>query len=101
MSRVLLDTPAYSAFLRGHPGVIEILRSGLRTRSFSPPLSLANCAPVLRAAHTVAGTNTNDPPIPTNDIWIAASAMELGAAVLTTDAHFRRISHILVIFHDP
>ena len=34
-------------------------------------------------------------PIPTNDIWIAASAMQYGGRVLTTDAHFRRIPHIL------
>ena len=30
-------------------------------------------------------------PIPTNDLWIAASAMEHGAAVLTLDAHFAHI----------
>jgi tRNA(fMet)-specific endonuclease VapC len=27
-------------------------------------------------------------PIPTNDLWIAASALEHGAALLTLDAHF-------------
>lgn len=30
-------------------------------------------------------------PIPTNDLWIAASALEHGAALLTLDAHFRSI----------
>ena len=30
-------------------------------------------------------------PIPTNDLWIAASAMEHGAALLTRDAHFSHI----------
>jgi tRNA(fMet)-specific endonuclease VapC len=30
-------------------------------------------------------------PIPTNDLWIAASAMEHGAALLTRDAHFSQI----------
>lgn len=30
-------------------------------------------------------------PIPTNDLWIAASALEHGAAVLTRDAHFAQI----------
>ena len=30
-------------------------------------------------------------PIPTNDLWIAASALEHGAALLTRDAHFSRI----------
>lgn len=30
----------------------------------------------------------NGTPIPTNDIWIAASAIEHGAAVLSGDGHF-------------
>jgi predicted nucleic acid-binding protein len=30
-------------------------------------------------------------PIPTNDLWIAASALEQGAALLTRDAHFAHI----------
>jgi tRNA(fMet)-specific endonuclease VapC len=34
-------------------------------------------------------------PIPTNDIWIAASAMQHGGRVLTTDAHFQRIPQIM------
>ncbi len=35
-------------------------------------------------------------PIPTNDIWIGASAMEHGAAVATADAHFTSIDGLLV-----
>lgn len=34
-------------------------------------------------------------PIPTNDIWIAASAMEHGLIVVTTDTHFSRIPQII------
>lgn len=30
-------------------------------------------------------------PIPTNDLWIAASALEHGAALLTRDTHFGHI----------
>jgi tRNA(fMet)-specific endonuclease VapC len=33
-------------------------------------------------------------PLPTNDLWIAASAMELGLTVVTFDAHFREIPQI-------
>jgi tRNA(fMet)-specific endonuclease VapC len=36
-------------------------------------------------------------PIPTNDIWIAASAMENGAAVVTQDGHFSKIKGIILI----
>jgi predicted nucleic acid-binding protein len=35
-------------------------------------------------------------PIPTNDLWIAASAMQHGLAILTTDAHFRHVVQVLV-----
>ena len=38
-------------------------------------------------------------PIPTNDIWIAASSMEHGIAVLTVDTHFQRIPQILTVHH--
>ena len=34
-------------------------------------------------------------PIPTNDIWIAAQAMEHGAELITTDAHFNKISGLV------
>jgi predicted nucleic acid-binding protein len=30
-------------------------------------------------------------PIPTNDLWIAASSLEHGAALLTFDVHFKNI----------
>jgi len=30
-------------------------------------------------------------PIPTNDIWIAAQAMEYGAELITSDQHFQRV----------
>jgi tRNA(fMet)-specific endonuclease VapC len=40
----------------------------------------------------------NGRPLPTNDIWIAASAMQHGARVLTTDEHFLSIPHVLTAF---
>lgn len=35
-------------------------------------------------------------PIPTNDIWIAAQAMENGAVLVTYDRHFREIAGLRV-----
>jgi len=35
-------------------------------------------------------------PIPTNDMWIAASAMQHGAAVCTQDGHFRNVPGLMV-----
>lgn len=37
----------------------------------------------------------NGTPIPTNDIWIAASAMQNGLCLLTTDRHFAILPQIL------
>ena len=34
-------------------------------------------------------------PVPTNDLWIAASAMQYGLRLLTLDSHFRKIPQIL------
>jgi tRNA(fMet)-specific endonuclease VapC len=35
-------------------------------------------------------------PIPSNDLWIAASALEHGAALLTRDAHFAQIEGLRI-----
>lgn len=38
-----------------------------------------------------SGLRRKGQPIPSNDLWIAASALEHGAALLTRDAHFAQI----------
>lgn len=38
-----------------------------------------------------AGLRRKGQPIPSNDLWIAASALEHGAALLTRDAHFGHV----------
>ena len=36
-------------------------------------------------------------PMPQNDIWIAAAALEHGADLMTTDGHFRHVPLLVVI----
>lgn len=36
-------------------------------------------------------------PLPTNDVWIAATAVNAGAPVLTYDAHFDRVARVGVV----
>jgi len=36
-------------------------------------------------------------PIPTNDIWIAAAALESGARLVSYDAHFAFVPGLLVL----
>ena len=40
-------------------------------------------------------------PLPANDIWIAATAMERGLRVLTLDRHYLDIPQVLVEFFEP
>ena len=39
-------------------------------------------------------------PLPSNDIWIAATAVNAGASVLTFDSHFRAIARVGVVLLD-
>jgi tRNA(fMet)-specific endonuclease VapC len=36
-------------------------------------------------------------PIPTNDVWIAAAAMETGSRLVTYDPHFAHIPGLIVL----
>jgi tRNA(fMet)-specific endonuclease VapC len=49
-----------------------------------------------RYAVIVHALRTAGTPIPTNDLWIAASAMQHGLKVLTTDAHFKKVQQIVL-----
>ena len=40
-------------------------------------------------------------PIPINDVWIAASAMQHGSILLTTDPHFRSVAQIISEVLEP
>lgn len=45
-------------------------------------------------AEIVAELRKAGTPLPTNDIWIAATAARNGATVLTCDGHFERIGRV-------
>ena len=38
-------------------------------------------------------------PLPTNDLWIAASAMQQGLKVLTTDKHYLEVPQIITEYY--
>jgi len=128
--RLLVDTSAYSAFLRGHAAVVEEIRradelvvtpivlgellAGFRkgTRFESNLERLREFLASPRARRVDLDDETSDrysvihdalrragTPVSANDLWIAASAMQHGLRVLTTDPHFRRIAQIAVTFH--
>ena len=64
----------------------------------SPRVTVAHSvsATAERYARIYAYLRRNGRPIPTNDLWIASSAMEHSAILLTADAHFLNLPQILV-----
>lgn len=127
MTRLLLDTSAYSALLRGHeevqkrlrraeeifinPIVLGELRAGFgrgrqgkRNEGYLQRFISSSRVTILsidaetseRYAFILNSLWEAGTPAPTNDIWIAASAMQHGLALLTTDSHFLRISQVIV-----
>ena len=132
MTRVLLDTSAYSVFMRGHaaikhalqhadeiyfsPIVLGELLAGFRRgrnrarneRELQTFLSSPRVRGVgldeetaERYAVILEGLWKAGTPIPTNDIWIAASAMQYGLSIVTTDAHYQRAAQVIVHLFEP
>ena len=127
MTRLLLDTSAYSGFMRGHPDfklaiqeadeicfnpvvigelLAGFIKGGSRRKNESELSSFFDSprARILdmdeetadRYAVILNGLWKAGTPIPTNDIWIAASAMQHGLRILTSDAHYRKIPQVVV-----
>lgn len=132
MTRVLLDTSAYSAFKRGHEKVLgrlgdvdEIVlntivlgelhagfRKGSRRRRNEEELKSFLASPRVfvfglgeetaeRYATILEALRKAGTPIPTNDVWIASTAMEHGLSVLTTDGHYKHVGQIIVEHFPP
>ena len=123
--RVLLDSNAYSEFMRGNNHAGEIVRGaeqillsavvigeqlyGFRQgprfqqnlaelRSFleRPYVSFVPVGPVTadRYSRIMVSLRAKGRPIPTNDVWIAAHAMETGADLVSADRHFEHVDGI-------
>ena len=128
--RIMIDTSAYAAFLRGHPGIKlslqradeislspvvlgELLagfmmgknerrnRSILRDFLSSARVNLLEIDEETSERYAVIlyHLRTKGAPIPTNDMWIAASAMQYGLKVLTTDKHYIEVPQIITEYH--
>ena len=47
-----------------------------------------------RVVHTLRVSGT---PIPTNDVWVAATTLECGAHLVTLDSHFNTVPTLVVV----
>ena len=128
--RILLDTSACIAFLKGHPGVKQAIQKadeinlnpmvlGELTAGFMKGRREARNREILqefmespRVRIRAIDEETSDryaaifnylrgkgTQIPTNDLWIAATAMQFGLRVVTTDPHFLQVPQIIAEIH--
>lgn len=124
--KVMLDTSAYSAFLRGNadikhalqradeiyltPVILGELYSGFKIGAqekknretlqdflASPRVSVIDIDEETseRYAVILCDLRAKGTPVPTNDLWIAASAMQNGLRLITTDSHYLKIPQVL------
>lgn len=127
MSRILLDTNAYTALMAGDSRIADLLAASeavllspvvigelyegflggsrnlenrrVLNRFREKPRSV--CVPVTDAtaewfAEIKRSLRRRGTPIPINDVWIAASCMEHGARLLSSDRHFDDVDGLLV-----
>lgn len=125
--KVLLDTNAYSALMRGHGEVSAFIRRGKevllsaivvgellygfrhgsRFERNSEQLRNFLDAPFVRFLPVGQGTADRfgraalalrraGKPIPSNDLWIAAHALEHGADLLSADRHFEAVPGLVL-----
>lgn len=123
--RILLDTSAYSAFMRGHEGILDLVQraeliaisstilgeilAGFRLggrrrknqelldRFFASPRVLSlpvDEGTARRYADIVEHLQRVGTPLPSNDLWIAATAMQHGLILVSTDRHFEKVPQV-------
>lgn len=135
MKKILLDTSAYSNYLRGHEGVrgwirnadeiyvnaivIGELLAGFvkgrheeKNREHLEKFLASDRVHIISISETTSERyaaifktlKESGKPIPTNDIWISASAMEHGLELVSCDSDFlavkQVISHVLEVQND-
>jgi tRNA(fMet)-specific endonuclease VapC len=82
--------------LRANEARLDMFLSSPRVRVLEIDADTSERYALIFASLRSAGT-----PIGTNDIWIAASAMQHGLRLLTTDTDFERVSQIVVDCFPP
>ena len=73
-------------------------RSELTRFLASPRVTIANSSAATADFYALiyAALRRQGQPIPTNDLWIAASCLEHGTALLTLDEHFQHVGGLRV-----
>ena len=97
-TEVLMSAVVVGELLYGFRNGSRFDRNATDLRSFldNPYVSFVPVGPVTadRYSRIAAGLRAKGNPIPTNDVWIAAHAMETGADLVSADRHFEAVDGI-------
>ena len=98
MKNIVIDTNAYTRLLKGEENVLDVIGTaeivymsifvlGELYAGFAGGTKERANKDVLNIFLRKAGT-----PLPINDLWIAAHALETGSTLITYDSHFKKIA---------
>jgi len=96
-----------SIFVEGEyrAGLPDTARGRMANRVLEEFISLSNVfqsvpetSVAKRYGEILRNLQAKGSPIPTNDIWIAAHAMDINATLVTSDLHFKAIPLLDVLF---
>ena len=97
-TEVLMSAVVIGELLYGFRHGSRFDRNAIDLRSFldNPYVSFVPVGPVTadRYSRIAAALRARGNPIPTNDVWIAAHAMETGADLVSADRHFEAVDGI-------
>ena len=97
-TEVLMSAVVIGELLYGFRNGSRFDRNASDLRSFldNPYVSFVPVGPVTadRYSRIAVGLRARGNPIPTNDVWIAAHAMETGADLVSADRHFEAVDGI-------
>ena len=97
-TEVLMSAVVIGELLYGFRNGSRFDRNAADLRSFldNPHVSFVPVGSITsdRYSRIAAGLRAKGNPIPTNDVWIAAHAMETGADLVSADRHFEAVDGI-------
>ena len=97
-TEILMSAVVIGELLYGFRNGSRFDRNSADLRSFldNPYVSFVPVGPVTadRYSRIAAALRAKGSPIPTNDVWIAAHAMETGADLVSADLHFEAVDGI-------
>ena len=97
-TEILMSAVVVGELLYGFRSGSRLERNMADLRSFlnNPYVSFVPVGPVTadRYSRVAAALRAKGSPIPTNDVWIAAHAMETGADLVSADRHFESVDGI-------